>query len=591
MRFGEFDLDAGGRELRLRGQVLDVQPKVFDLLAYFVRHAGRVIPKEELLDQVWPGVLVTEGSLQRAVSLLRQALRAGDLDHALKSFSGRGYRFSFDQPALDPFLPATIAESRQILLRRDWAKALADFQGRDPAKLGAEELELWAFATECAGKPSDALPLLRLAVERREHAQQSEDAARDAVTLAKIHFERADVAVARGWLARAEAQLAAGPPSEARSYLFWMKARMHAFEGRVDEALTAVESGLKAAELASSTRFRALNLCTAGFMNLSLGHVRKGLEQQDHAAALAMSSSSIDPITGGLIYCNILWACRTYSDWRRANQWQDGFETWCEENFAGVSASCLLHRAEAVAVQGTLTEALVGIDKAIARLPATDPWAVGDAYRVRGDIHAAIGDRAQARTDYDRAYAMGWDAEPGNALLLFESGDVDGALAALDRVLASAGWFGLQRRGWILAHKARICALAGRTEAARTSLDALSECFDEWPSQAVRALAQEAEALLALHLGQTEPSAIQLLNLARQLWTSVSAEHQASRVRLALAHIMLASGDRAGALVEIKCCEAVAERVGARAIRQEAADLLKTLQANASAVMMGTVLS
>ncbi|MET0182602.1 MAG: winged helix-turn-helix domain-containing protein, partial [Caulobacterales bacterium] len=71
VRFGEFVLDEAARDLTLRGRALDLQPKIFDLLAYFVRHAGRVIPKDELLDQLWPGVHVTEGSLQRAVSLLR----------------------------------------------------------------------------------------------------------------------------------------------------------------------------------------------------------------------------------------------------------------------------------------------------------------------------------------------------------------------------------------------------------------------------------------------------------------------------------------------------------------------------------------
>ena len=47
-----------------------------------------------------------------------------------------------------------------------------------------------------------------------------------------------------------------------------------------------------------------------------------------------------------------------------------------------------------------------------------------------------IGDLDAARADYAAAYALGWDAEPGNAILLFESGGVEAALAALDRALA-----------------------------------------------------------------------------------------------------------------------------------------------------------
>ena len=99
-RFGEFELDEVGRTLSLRGRALEVQPKVFDLLAYLVGHAGRVVSKQELIEQLWPDVHVSEGSLQRAASLLRRTLREGGFDHALKSFPGHGYRFSLDQPDL-----------------------------------------------------------------------------------------------------------------------------------------------------------------------------------------------------------------------------------------------------------------------------------------------------------------------------------------------------------------------------------------------------------------------------------------------------------------------------------------------------------
>src|SRR6185295_3705279 len=102
-------------------------------------------------------------------------------------------------------------------------------------------------------------------------------------------------------------------------------------------------------------------------------------------------------------------------------------------------------------------------------------WAVGDAYRVQGDIRAAIGDIEAAKEDYGRAYEAGWDAEPGNAALLHEAGDTDGALAALDRVLARTDWFSLQRKGWITANKARLCAMAGRVDDARACLNSLKE--------------------------------------------------------------------------------------------------------------------
>lgn len=254
------------------------------------------------------------------------------------------------------------------------------------------------------------------------------------------------------------------------------------------------------------------------------------------------------------------------------------FEEWCRANFAGTTGSCELHRAEVLSAKASLTEALIAVNTALSKLPSSEPWALGDAYRVRGDIRAAIGDLDAAKEDYACAYAAGWDAEPGNALLLADQGDVDGALSALDRVLGGAGWFSLQRRGWILAHEARICARAGRSGEARACIAQLTSAFDGWPSSAIHALVTEAEAHLAPQENREgEPSAIQLWSLARQLWTSIGVEHQAARVRLQLAKLLLERGDAAGARVELSCANESAKRVGARSLQLEAATLLAGL--------------
>ncbi|HVK80842.1 MAG TPA: winged helix-turn-helix domain-containing protein, partial [Verrucomicrobiae bacterium] len=544
--------------------------------AYLVRHAGRVVPKDELMEALWPDVHVTEASLQRAVSLARRALREGEVEGALKSFPGHGYRFSIDQPALGKLLPtppqtneSQLATTRACVAARQWARAVAEFEAH-AQPLGAADLELWAFSVECSGRPADAVPILRRAVEAYEGTGARIDAARCAVTLGKIYFERGDAAVARGWLARANTSLEGQAPGDALAYLKWMQSRYAAFEGNPQEALAVAEEARSIADANGTQKLRALTLGYVGFYNISLGRIRQGLAQQDHAAALAMSSA-VDPITGGLIYCNILWSCRSFADWARGQQWAEGFEAWCDANLDGVSASCRLHRAEVLSAKGTLREALDSIDGAIERLPATDPWALGDAYRVRGDVLAALGDDDGARREYDRAYQIGWDGEPGNAILLHLAGDNDGALAALDRVLANTGWFGLQRRGWILANKALICARAGKVEAAGATLDLLSANFDDWPSAGVRALALEAQSHLP-PTGDVAPP-MQLLSLARQLWTSIGAEYQATRVRLVLAQVLMSLHDFSGAEVEINCAAQSAATMGATQLQRACVEL------------------
>jgi pimeloyl-ACP methyl ester carboxylesterase/DNA-binding winged helix-turn-helix (wHTH) protein len=99
-RFGAYELDVARHELRVAGKVRPVQPQVFALLAYLVRHRDRVIAKEELLRQLWPDAVVTDASLQRAVSLARRALRPADRG-LLRTYARIGYRFLGDVIAPD----------------------------------------------------------------------------------------------------------------------------------------------------------------------------------------------------------------------------------------------------------------------------------------------------------------------------------------------------------------------------------------------------------------------------------------------------------------------------------------------------------
>ena len=73
-RFGDCEFDELRYELRRAGKVVELERKPLDLLVYLLEHAGEAVRKEELLEAVWPGVLVVDSSLATAVSKLRKAL-------------------------------------------------------------------------------------------------------------------------------------------------------------------------------------------------------------------------------------------------------------------------------------------------------------------------------------------------------------------------------------------------------------------------------------------------------------------------------------------------------------------------------------
>jgi Tol biopolymer transport system component/DNA-binding winged helix-turn-helix (wHTH) protein len=93
--FGGFRLDPGTRTLYGRdGKPIPLRAKNFDVLFYLVEHAGELVAKTDLMQAVWPRLVIEENNLNQAVSALRQCL--GDDRQAprfIATVTGRGYQF------------------------------------------------------------------------------------------------------------------------------------------------------------------------------------------------------------------------------------------------------------------------------------------------------------------------------------------------------------------------------------------------------------------------------------------------------------------------------------------------------------------
>ena len=91
-RFGRFELQPGKRRLLASSAPVDIGSRAFDVLVMLVEHNGRLITKDELLEGVWPKVIVEENTLQAHVATLRKVLGRD----AIATISGWGYRFTLE---------------------------------------------------------------------------------------------------------------------------------------------------------------------------------------------------------------------------------------------------------------------------------------------------------------------------------------------------------------------------------------------------------------------------------------------------------------------------------------------------------------
>ena len=129
-RFGPFELQPDKRRLLKDGATISLRPRAFDLLVALVDRAGHLVTKDELLDRVWPKMVVEEAALHVQVSALRKVLGVD----AITTVSGRGYQFT---------LPVTTGDgeaNRASRPKHNLPYQLTSFVGREQEIAQLEEL-------------------------------------------------------------------------------------------------------------------------------------------------------------------------------------------------------------------------------------------------------------------------------------------------------------------------------------------------------------------------------------------------------------------------------------------------------------------
>jgi TolB-like protein len=93
-RFAHFELDLATVELRAGGNAVALEPQVFALLALLVENRDRLVSKDEIIEKVWDGRVVSEAAVASRVKSARQALGDdGKSQQFIKTIHGQGYRF------------------------------------------------------------------------------------------------------------------------------------------------------------------------------------------------------------------------------------------------------------------------------------------------------------------------------------------------------------------------------------------------------------------------------------------------------------------------------------------------------------------
>ena len=309
----------------------------------------------------------------------------------------------------------------------------------------------------------------------------------------------------------------------------------------------------------------ALGRLMLGHSRLAIGEVSEGTALIDEAMAAALGGG-LELWTTGQIFCSTLFACRNRGDWGRAGEWSVASLRWCErQSLSGFPGLCRFHRAEIMRFRGDLDRAARDATDAVERADRGGT-ALGEIQRRRGDLDGAV-------DSFRRSIELGFEPQPGLALLRLDEGKPSAARRAIVAALADPSGLSREGRWLILPAAVEIAIAAGDGLLARSTVNELEDLADRLDTTAVRAAAAVAGGRVALSESRTE-DALRDLRRGVRLWSEVDAPYETAEARVLIADAFTRLDDDDAAELELSAAQASFERMGAEAAAHRVAERL-----------------
>jgi class 3 adenylate cyclase len=482
---------------------------------------------------------------------------------------------------------ASLVEAgRAALGRHEWRAAFDALKEADTKEtLPPDALELLAQAAWWTGQ-------LPVAIDSRERAYAAamkvgdlQGAVTAALNLGTNNLMRLQLPVAKAWINKADKLLANLDENAGHG---WMAGVRSFYESLAGNSQGALDQATIANEIGQRTGDRALEifaLSEKGSALMGLGRVEEGMAAADEATISALSGE-VDPITAGSVFCSSIEACAAVGDFRRAAEWTDAQDRWCQrEHINGFPGMCRVFRSDIKRLRGAWPEAEAEARLATDELRGYIPGAAGMALYSIAQIRLRRGDLPAAEEALLGVHGFGLDTEPAYSLLRLAQGKVNKAVSSIATAMSQPGLRPSVRAPGdsvvyhlsLLPAQVEILLAAGDVAGARAAADELGEIAERLDTVAARAAAQQALGAVSLAEGDAG-GAVTALRRGIEKWNELDAPWDAARAQLVLAKAYVALGEADRAVLEARTARATAERLGALPDLRTADALLATLQ-------------
>jgi DNA-binding NarL/FixJ family response regulator len=467
---------------------------------------------------------------------------------------------------MDEVMVGSVLErGREAYAKHAWLDAYESLSRADEADLlEAEDIELLARSAYMLGRDDDYLRGLERAHNAYLDAGEVAAATRCTWWVGHNLLMRGESSRASGWFGRGDRLLEQeGRDCVERGYLLIPVGLQADASG---DARTAYATWTEAAAIGE--RYGDPDLVTIARMGQGHILVRQGRTEEGYRLVdetmVAVTTGELSPIVAGIVYCNTIKFCQDSHEVRRAREWTDALTEWCERqpDMVAHTAVCLVHRAEVMQLQGAWRAALEEVQHAGERLRqgALNQRYAGSAVYRQGEIQRLQGQFAAAEEAYRAGSRLGFEPQPGLALLRLTQGNGDAAAAAIRRVVGETQQ--PFKRAALLPAYVEIMLAVGELVEARGAADELEAISAAHESDLLRATAAQASGAVALAEGDAE-AALAALRRALGTWQELEAPYEAARTRVLVGMACAELGDGDASDLEFEAARNVFEDLGA----------------------------
>jgi tetratricopeptide (TPR) repeat protein len=423
-----------------------------------------------------------------------------------------------------------------------------------------------------------------------EQAGNREAAAQAAVTAAMmLLIDTGMMAPVRTWVRRADRLLEGitdvpvlALVATVRCYERFMSGDL---EGSAAQADLAIELGRRHAVPSAVVIGRTAR----ARLHILRGDVATGLSELEDLAVV-LASGEVDPLTTGMMMCELVCAAQGLALHDRAAEWTDLMEHWGHANaVGGIHGRCRVHRAELFRLSGPCSTAE---EEALGACDDLRPWMrreFGWPLAELGNIRLRRGDLEGAEEAFLAAHHHAWSPYPGLALLHLAQGRIDAAQMEIadaiehpiDMPSKERPPMGDLRLAPLLDAQAELAYAAGDMPTVEFAAGALRAIADRFPSRALEAQAALAAARALLLRGDPH-SAITHCTTALVIWSDIGAPYECGIARLVLADAYDGAGMGERARLERRAARSGFQVYGADRMAHQVTQLLDDPLASAA---------